>query len=154
MRLVKSTKPRKGSGQEKMRCRIISVDLDRLSEPCDGLLITTENVLREACESLPGVGIGIARTEAQGLADVSLCLFGATKEYLTKSDKGMGAGKISIERQCMFTFGDALRAALGGYVDKSQQSVAACVVRDRRQGFAQLRFGRCEGRDGIGHKEN
>jgi hypothetical protein len=81
MRLVQSTKLRKGSSQEKIRCRIISVDLDRLSEPCGRLLVTTEIVLREACESLPGVGTGIARTEAQGLADMSFCFFGATKEY-------------------------------------------------------------------------
>ena len=32
----------------------------------------------------------------------------------------MGVGKISIQRQRMFTFGDALRGALGQYLDKSQ----------------------------------
>ena len=56
----------------------------------------------------PGVSHRIARTEAQGLANVSLRFFGATEKNLTKSDNGMGAGEISIERQRMFTFGDAL----------------------------------------------
>ena len=83
---------------------------------------------------------------------MSLCFFGATNENLAKSDKGMGAGKISIQLQRVFTFGDALRSALGEYVDKSQLHMAARMVWDRRQGFGQLRFGRREGRHRIGHK--
>ena len=70
--------------------------------------------------SHPDVSQRIARTEAQGLGNVSLCFFGATDENLAKSDNGMGAGEISIQRQRMFTFGDALRSALGEYVDKPQ----------------------------------
>jgi hypothetical protein len=65
------------------------------------------------------MGAGIARTEARCLADMSLCLFGATDENLTKSDKGMSSGEISIQRQRMFTFGDALRSALGIDADMS-----------------------------------
>ncbi len=100
----------------------------------------------------PDISHRIARTEPQGLDNVSLGFFGATDENLTKSDRGMGAGEISIQRQRMLTFGDALRRALGEYVDKSQVQMAARMVRDRRQGFGQLRFGRREGRHGIGHK--
>ena len=111
MRIVKSTKLRKAGGRQEMRYRIISVGLDRPSEPRSRLLITAESELRDAHESLPGMGIGIAWTEARCLADVSLCLFGATDENLTKSDKGMSSGEISIQRQRMFTFGDALRRA-------------------------------------------
>ena len=85
---------------------------------------------------------------------MSLCFFGATDENLAKSDNGMGAGEISIQLQRMFAFGDALRRALGDYLDKSQCHMAARMVRDRRQGFGQLRFGRREGRHGIGHKGN
>src|SRR5271165_4351445 len=65
----------------------------------------------------------------------------------------MGVGEISIELQRMFTFGDALRGALGVYLDKPQQHMAARVVRDRRQGFGQFRFGRREGRHGIADKK-
>ena len=46
--------------------------------------------------SHPGVSSRIARTEAEGLSNVSLCFFGAADENFTLSDKGMGAGKISI----------------------------------------------------------
>ena len=103
--------------------------------------------------SHPDISHRIARTEAQGLDNVSLGFFGATDEDLTKSNRGMGGGEISIQLQCMLTLGDALRSALGHYVDKSQVQMAERMVRDRGQGFGQLRFGRREGRHGIGHKE-
>ena len=83
---------------------------------------------------------------------MSLGFFGAADKNLTKSDNGMGAGEISIQRQRMFTFGDALCGALREYVDKSQLHMCARMVRDRGQGFGQLRFGRSEGCRGIGHK--
>ena len=107
-RLVKSTKLREGGGQIKMCDRIISVGLDRPSIPRNRLLVTAEVELRHARDIHPDVSHRIARTEAQGLGNVSLCFFGATDKNLTKSDKGMGAGEISIQRQRMFTFGDAL----------------------------------------------
>jgi hypothetical protein len=94
------------------------------------LLMTAEKVRRDATKCLPGVGIRIARTEAQGLANVGLCFFGATDENLAKSDSCMGAGKISIQLQRAFTFGDALRRAPRQYVDIPQQPVAARMVRD------------------------
>ena len=52
----------------------------------------------------------------------------------------------------MFTLGDALRSALGEYLDKSQVQMCKRMVWDRRQGFGQLRFGRGEGRFGVGCK--
>ena len=87
----------------------------------------------------------IARTEAQGLRNVSLRFLGVTDINLT-SPISMGAGKISIELQRMFTFGDDLRAAPGVYLDKSQVQMRARVVWDRRQGFGQFRFGGGESR--------
>jgi hypothetical protein len=119
MRVVKSTKLREPGGRQEIRCRVIPVGLNSTPEPRGRLVTAAENELRGACESPPGMGVGIAGTEAQRLADVSLCLFGATEENLTKSDQGMGAGEISIQRQRMFTFGDALRRALGLDVDMS-----------------------------------
>ena len=132
--------------------RIISVGLDRPPKPRDRLLVAAEVEFSHAGGSHPNVSHRIARTEAQGLSNVSLCFFGATDEDLTQSDNGMGVGEISIQRQRMFTFGDALCSALGEYVDNSQVQMCARMVRDRRQGFGQLRFGRREGRHGIGHK--
>ena len=84
---------------------------------------------------------------------MSLCFFGAANEDLCKSDEHMGAGKISIQRQRVFTLGDAVRSALGEYIDIPQQSVGARVVWNRRQGFAQLCFGRREGRMGSDTKK-
>src|SRR5271166_2915525 len=65
----------------------------------------------------------------------------------------MGVGEISIQLQRVLTFGDALCGALGQYVDKSQQLMAARMVRDRRQGFGQLSLGRRERRHAIVRKE-
>jgi hypothetical protein len=64
----------------------------------------------------------------------------------------MSASKVSIERQRMFAFGDALCRALGEHLDKSQPQMAMRMVGDRGQGFGQLCFGRGEGRQGIDHK--
>src|SRR4029077_11293041 len=112
-RLGRSTKLRQGGGQRKIRLRKISVGLDRPPKPSDGLLVTAESVLRHARGKYPRVGPRIARTEAQGLGNVSLAFFGATDKNLTQSDSAMGVGEIAIQRQRMFTFGDALCGALG-----------------------------------------
>ena len=88
------------------------------------------HIIRNARDGHPDISRCVARTEAQSLTNVSLCLFGATDENLAKSDKCMSAGKISIQLQCAFTFGDALRRAPSQYVDVPQQSVAARMVRD------------------------
>jgi hypothetical protein len=113
MRLVESTTMRERDSQNKMGMREISVGLDRPSNPRDRLLPKAEVILRHARYIPPIVSHRLARTEPQGLADVSLRLFGATDEDLTKANKGTGVGKISIKRQRMFTFSDALCGALG-----------------------------------------
>src|SRR5271165_5001541 len=102
MCLVWSTKVREGGSQQEIRCRIISVGLDCPPKPLNRLIPIAEVVLRDAQETIPGVGISIARTEAQGLADVSLCFFGATDENPTKSYKSVCAGKVSIQLQRAF----------------------------------------------------
>ena len=78
----------------------------------------------------PEVSHRIARTEAQGLDNVSLCFFSATNINLAKSGNGIGGGEISIKGQRMFTFGNALRGALGEYFDKSQVHMATRMVWD------------------------
>src|SRR6516164_5251991 len=82
-----------------------------------------------------------------------LGIFGATDVNLAKPDKGMGASEISIELQRMFTFGDALRSALGVDVDNSQQQMCARMIWNRGQGFGQIRFGRFERRLGTAYKQ-
>ena len=93
-RLVKSTKLREGGGQVKICWRIISIGLDRPPKPRDRLLPTAEVVLRQARISHPAVSHRIARTEAQGLANVSLRFFGATDKNLTKSDIGWAKARF------------------------------------------------------------
>ena len=130
-----STELRECGGQVKICRRIVSVGLDRPSEPLGRLLTIADVELRQPRDIHPDVSQCIARTEAQGFDNVSLCFFGATDKNLTKSDMSSGAGKISIQRQRMFTFGDALLSPLGHYLDQSQIHMAKRMVRDRRQGL-------------------
>src|ERR1700733_15266673 len=87
IRLARAAELRERGSQRKMHKREISVGLDCPLKPRDRLVPGAELVLRIARETLPGIGIRIARTEAKGLTDVSLCFFGATNESLAKSDK-------------------------------------------------------------------
>src|SRR5580700_6178122 len=112
--------------------RIIAVGLDRPLKPSNCLLQSTEVQLRKARVGHPDVSQSIARTESQRLGNVSLRFFGVTEKNLAKSNNGMGLDKISVQRQRMLTFGDALRSALGEYVDESQGHMATRMVRDRR----------------------
>ena len=73
----------RAAANTKICMRIISVGLDRPSKPRDRLLPTAEVELRNARVSHPDVSHRIARTEAQGLGNVSLCFFGATDKNLT-----------------------------------------------------------------------
>ena len=82
-RLVKSAKPRESGGQLKPCGRMISISLNRPPKPSDGLLVTAENVLRDAGVVYPDISRRIARTEAQSLSNVSLCFFGAADKNLT-----------------------------------------------------------------------
>ena len=100
----------------------------------------------------PAVGQRIPRTEAQRLDNMSLGFFGTTDKSLSKSDNGMGDGEISIQRQGVFTFGDAPCGAFGEDVDIPKCHMAPRMVRDRGQRFGQLRLGRSEGRHGSRHK--
>lgn len=120
MRLVQSTQLRKRSAQVEVGDRIVSVGLDRSAKPRDGFLISAEKGFRVARKTFPGMGVRIARAEPQGLADMGLSLLGATDENLAKSDKGVRAGEVSIEFQCAFAFGDALRGAFGQDFDVPQ----------------------------------
>ena len=129
-RLVTLIKIRDGGRQPKMRIRMTSVGLDRPSTPRDRLLPAPEVELREACVGHPEVRERIAGAQAQRLDDVSLRFFGATDENLAKADKGMSVDEISIQRQRMLTFGNALRGALGCDTNIFQTHLAKRMVRD------------------------
>src|SRR5271157_1716553 len=103
-----------------MGMRKVSVGLDRPSKPRDCLLVKSEVVLRDARVAHPVVRHRVVRTKAQSLDNVSLGFFGVTDINLAKSDIGMGLDEISIQRQRVFTLGDALRGALGDDLDKAQ----------------------------------
>ena len=84
----------------------------------------------QAARSHPGVGQHVPWTEAQGLGDVRFGFFGAADENLTESNGGMSVGEISIQRQRVFAFGDALGGAPGPDLDNAQQHMGERVVRN------------------------
>src|ERR1700691_4145079 len=95
--------------------RKIAIGLDRPSKPRDRLLVTSDVVLRHSRISHPCVRHRITRAEAHRLDNVSLGFFGATDKNLANADKGIRVGEISIQRQRVLAFGDALHSALCAY---------------------------------------
>src|SRR5262245_62161123 len=95
-----------------MRAWMISVDLDRATEPRDRLLVRAELQLGEAREHHPNIGVDIARTEAECLSDMGLSLFAATEKILCDTDGRVRVGQVSIQRQCLLAFSNALRPAV------------------------------------------
>src|ERR1700722_16900391 len=59
----------------------------------------------------PDIVQRIARTEPEGLPNMSLGFLCAPDKYLSNSDKVIRTGEISIQPQCMLAFGDAAQHA-------------------------------------------
>jgi hypothetical protein len=76
----------------------------------------------------PKISHRVPWAETHRLANMGLRLFRAADQRLAHPDKRMGMGKIPVERQRMFAFGDALCGALGEDVDHPQRHVRACVI--------------------------
>ena len=154
MRLVQSTELRECGGQAKMYDRIVSVGLYRPSVPWDRLLLTAEVELCQARYIHPEVSHRIARTEAEGLDNVSLGFFGATnKEYFTKSDKAWARARFRSSTNACSAFSDRPLRRVGVDLDNAQAHMGgACLETDDRA-LSQLRFGRREGRRRISHKK-
>jgi hypothetical protein len=83
---------------------------------------------------------------------VSFRFLGVPNQSLAKADRGVGEDEISIQSQRKLTFGDALCGAPGEDLDMSQHPQRKRMVGDQRQGCGQFRFGRREGRFGVGCK--
>ena len=105
--------------------------------------------------SSPGIGHRIARTEPEGLDNVSLGFFGATDEdsYQVQSRHGRLARFRSNSNTYAHTRRCLSAARLVIMSTNPKLRMAERMVRDRGQGFGQLRFGRREGRHGTGDKE-
>ena len=130
MRFLDPIKMGERSGQSEMRIWVVSVGLDGTSKPCDRLIPTTQVIFRGAGVVHPKVSQRIARAEPQGLQNVIVRVFSAANVDFTQPGESMGKDKISIQRQGVRTFGDALCGSLGHYVDVPQYHIGACIVRD------------------------
>src|SRR6476469_8466971 len=102
-----------------MRAWMISVDLDRATEPCDRLLVGAELQLGEAREHHPNESLRITRTEAECLLDMGLSVPAATEKILGATDVGVRISSVSIQRQCLLAFSNALGRAVCEHFDVS-----------------------------------
>ena len=91
-RLIKLTEVRQRGGKIDMRAWMISVYLDRTTEPRDRLLVGTELQLGEAREHHPNKSLRITRTEAECLLDMGVGLRAPTEKTLGETDVGVRTG--------------------------------------------------------------
>jgi hypothetical protein len=70
----------------------ISIDFDRAAEPRDRLLVVAKIEFGNANSSYPAESEGVARTETESFADVSLGFLAATDEKLGQTDCSVSGG--------------------------------------------------------------
>jgi hypothetical protein len=132
---------------------MVPVGLDGPPKPCDRLIPATEVVFRSARVAHPNITKCITRAETQWIENVNFRFFSSPNVYLTQPNKSVALGKISIQRQRVLAFGDALRGALREYLNEPQVKMRARMVWDHGQCFDQFRFGGCKLPRGIGDKD-
>ena len=128
-RLIQPAKLCEAGGQQEIRSRTTSIRLNGPPKPRDSLLPVAKVESGPAGHVHPAESHAIARTQAKGLKNVSLCFFRAPDINLAPSNIGMGVGEIAIQLKRIFTFGDAQGGAFGLDVYKAQGRVRASVVR-------------------------
>ena len=106
-----------------MRGGKISVDLDATAQPSDRFLVGMSCNLAMPTNIIQLVSEDIARREAKRLVDMGLGLLAATEKIFGKTDERVRAGQISIQRQRLLAFGDALSRAVRKNLDDAQYQV-------------------------------
>jgi hypothetical protein len=92
MGLVQLPEPRQRTRELEMRGGIISVFVEAPAKPYDCFGIGIELHFGEADPSYPAIGKGVARGEAQSLADVSFGFCPSTKKIFCVPDVTMSGG--------------------------------------------------------------
>ena len=77
----------------------------------------------------PPKGDGISRREPKRLVDMGLGFLAAAEKIFGETDASMRVGQISIQRQRLFAFSNALGRAIGKDLDEAQQHMGPRVVR-------------------------
>ena len=119
------------------------------AEPRDRFLVGAELQLGEARKHHPNKGVRIARTEAECLLDMGLGLRAATEKILGETDARVRVGQISIQRQCLLAFSNALGRAVGEHLDDAQKPVGQRMLWSQGQSLDQGRLSRRETRGPV-----
>src|SRR5215472_9715654 len=108
--------------------RIVPVCVEAPAHPTDCFGIG-ELRLGEADDCQPLMSKGVTRRKAECLVDVRFGFCASAKEILGKADISMSEGQISIQRQSLLAFRDALSCASRKYLHDAQSRVSRSVVR-------------------------
>ena len=112
-----------------MRRRQISIGLDAATEPGYRLSVGIELNLGVADIEQPAESVDIARREAKCFVDMEFGLGTATNQILGQADVCISVGQISIERERLLAFFDAVRCAIGCNFDAAKNQVSRSVLR-------------------------
>ncbi len=138
----KLTQERQGGGEEMLRHGIISIDFNGAPKTRDRPVVAAEIELRDAGDIQPTKEIIVPGTETNRLLDLGLGFLEASDNNLGETDYCVSVGKVRVQNQSTFTFGDPLRGAVGEDLHGSHGDVGAGMVRRHRQRLGQRRLGR------------
>ena len=128
-RLVQHAETRQSSRKTEMHDGVVPVCVEAPAQPDDSFGIKVELHLGEADPRHPSGGQGIARRKAECLLNVYFGFLATADKDLRGADHAMGVSQVSIQCQCPLAFGNALRSAIGQYLDGSKQHMGARMLR-------------------------
>ena len=82
------------------------------------------------------------RGQAERFTDMGLGLLRTTDKILGHADAAMRIGQVTIQRQRVFAFADALNGAVGKHLHGAEDQMGPGIVRIHRQRAVQHGLGR------------
>ena len=110
-RFLQPAEERQGAGEVILPCVMISIGFNGASKTRYRLVVVAEIKLRDAGDKQPSIEIIVPGTEPDRLLDVGLGFLEATDNNLRETDGCVSVGKVRIQRQRAFTFGESPCAA-------------------------------------------
>src|ERR1700730_18699005 len=128
-RLVQHAETRQSSRKTEMHDGVVPVCVEAPAQPDDSFGIKVELHLGEANPRHPSGGQGIARRKEECLLNVAFGFLATAEKILGKTDERMGVGKISIQRQRLLKFTNALIRSFRKHLHAAQGQMGQSVVR-------------------------
>src|SRR4051794_26604104 len=110
-----------------MRERKITVGVNRSAKPSDCFLVLRKMQLGRSGAAHPVMCRHVAGAEAQRLEIVALSLLSPPQRSLCHTDQRMCIDEVAIKRLRMLEFGDSLRSAIDGVIDRAKHEMGPGV---------------------------